>query len=462
LFLKDYQIEGIHRLFDRSQSLLCDEMGIGKTIQALVTAKYLLKAGIIDRVLIIVPAFLIGNWAHEMKKWLNAHPNVMTGSNYNVDLAKEFFWNIISYNKFTTVYQKGLLEVDRVFTLPGRVLLICDEAHKLSNTTNKSWLAVSKFKCDRLMLITGTPIYNKPENVFGLLKLLDSETPPYEEWEDTFCVTQRVTKCGTPVMRKFWDSKTRSWGRKNVMRIVGYKNLDLLSVILNRFMIKRTAKEVGLDLPEFHTKVIYYDHGIVKSKIDSTLDPDNAIVTVGNMLRLLNGIYEKQPITVHKTQVLREIIKIHEKHKIIIWVTEYRVGKMLADDLQKPHKDRIIGFHQGKLSMDTRYGLIDDWKASKDGILFLTIGSAGVGLNMVEGSTQIFYSLPFTYTEYAQACARLHRIGQTETVRNYVLVATGTIEEALWEMVKRKKDYTQSIEQGTVYQELYNKTLKLM
>ncbi|MDD5719965.1 MAG: SNF2-related protein, partial [Candidatus Krumholzibacteria bacterium] len=234
-----YQAEGIEFALGRRNTLIADEMGLGKTIQALGV----INALDIRRVLIVCPASLRINWAREARKWLCRRREICIVNEKNTVLAGA---EIVICN------------YDRVWDYWDRLaavhwdLLIGDEAHYLKNPKSqrakaslggmiktalgnkrKRGIAAS---AARLRLLTGTPILNKPIELYPLLKALDRERwgQAWLWYATRYCAATRQ-RVGRD--KEVWDTS-------------GASNLDELQRILRgTVMIRRRKMDVLKDLP---------------------------------------------------------------------------------------------------------------------------------------------------------------------------------------------------------------------
>ena len=159
-----------------------DEMGLGKTIQAIA---YMQLHPELRPVVVVVPASLKINWKREIEKWMttNFKVEVLKGRT-PYDLTGDIL--IINYDILTAWIAK-LLEFKPA-------LLIADEAHYAKNTTSQRAKALINLaeKIDKVILLTGTPVTNRPKELFPLLQMLDKNAWPnffryakqYCDWDD--------------------------------------------------------------------------------------------------------------------------------------------------------------------------------------------------------------------------------------------------------------------------------------
>ena len=172
----------VHTGAPHSGCLLAHEMGTGKTLQVVALLWTLLKQGpagtpAVRKAVIACPASLVGNWAAEIKKWLGAarlEPLVVEGGDKE---AKRMFedWSLPRQKRWTvlvTSFETLRANADVIASCTGGVdLLVCDEAHRLKNVRGdtQTVAALRRLRCDRRVLLTGTPIQNNLGEFFAVM-----------------------------------------------------------------------------------------------------------------------------------------------------------------------------------------------------------------------------------------------------------------------------------------------------
>ena len=169
--LMPFQEEGVEFLKAHKHALLADDMGLGKTAQAIVAANEL-KA---NKILVICPASVKIHWMHEFRKWTDK-PYALQIINKKSD--KIYFNTRITIINYDLVISKGIYNqlIHQEFGVG-----ICDEAHYLKNLTAKRTKAILGKKgilthCFCKWMLTGTPILNRPIELFPILRTLASHT----------------------------------------------------------------------------------------------------------------------------------------------------------------------------------------------------------------------------------------------------------------------------------------------
>lgn len=171
-----HQRAGVAFLVARPSALLADEMGVGKSRQALVAAQELFASRKIDRVLVLAPAAVRQSWRDEINKLEDQKchfiPCIYEPKNQTIYGAKTEFSHailpvlVLSYALFP---QKRHVEALEKWCKDGKTLLVCDESSFLKNRTAKQTKGAAQIasKCCYRWLLTGTPIANSPLDLYG-------------------------------------------------------------------------------------------------------------------------------------------------------------------------------------------------------------------------------------------------------------------------------------------------------
>jgi SNF2 family DNA or RNA helicase len=235
----DHQVEGIRKMMRMKSVLLADDMGLGKSIQALTVFVGDVIQGKGSTAIIVCPVSLRGNWADEIVKFTRI-PYMLLGEEINPTNGKvrslgprdrtrqivEFsLWNrpkILILN-----YEQVDAHLGELNALDVR-MAIFDEAHMIKNPESKRTKACLALKAERSLMLTGTPILNKVVELWPLFnRIAPTFFPNFYAFRNRYCVMG---------------------GYKN-KQITGTKNTKQLHDILSQIMIRRLKSEV-LDLPE--------------------------------------------------------------------------------------------------------------------------------------------------------------------------------------------------------------------
>lgn len=338
-------------------------------------------------------------------------------------------------------------------------MIIIDEVHKNlspSSQQGKQILRIKKNTGKKCMFLpmTGTPIVNKPTDLFTPLRLIDAhEINSYYKWNQQFCV----------------------YGGFGGHEIIGYKNLNQLKAVLQPNMIRRTKDQV-LDLPEKIELIEYVENTPYQNRLSQKVTADiiaqrehivQSLNPLSQMLRLrqVNGAPELVDLDLKldktylsknaKLKRLLEIVAdiIDRDEKVVIfsnWVEPLRtVYRFLKSKKYKvccftgTMKDEERQKHKKAFIEDPEYKII-----------LGTIGALGTTHTLTVANNVIFYDEPWTAADKQQAEDRIHRVGTTKKCNIYTLITKDTIDERVHKIVYSKATVSNYIVDGKL--DVYN------
>lgn len=412
--------------------LIGDEMGLGKTIQAI---------GIINndksirKALIIVPASLRLNWEKELKKWLvNKDLTIGIAKGSNVPDTDIVIINYDILNRHSDLIRS--IEWD---------LLVADESHKLKNgKAQRTKAVVGRWHKDpeknivpvnakRKVFLTGTPILNRPIELWTTLHYLDPEN-----WKSFWGFAKRY--CGAIQTKYGWD-------------LNGASNLDELQIKLRETVLVRRLKADVLaelpsktrqviELPQNGTAAAVKNEQKVLAKLNAVADKLEALKSVEpndfeeavRQLKTCTIEFEEISRVRHETAVakipaavnfINDILEDKPNYKLVVFAHHHDVVHGLKDGIGADKCVTLIGTDSDK----ARDKAVESFQNDPAVQVFIgTIGAAGVGLTLTAGSHVIFVELDWVPGNVTQAEDRVHRIGQNEAVLIQHLVVADTID----------------------------------
>lgn len=413
----DHQKEAIEKLAGSKRFILADDMGLGKTTSTIIAA---LETGA-KKILIVCPASLKINWQREIENYSDRSVYISEGKNFSI----EHDFVIVNYDILKNFYD--LKDKDNSLITKGNFdLIILDEAHYVSNGQAARTKLVNSFskKCERVWLLTGTPMTNRPMNYFNLLSLVES--PVSQNWMAyaiRYCQGYQFT-AGT---RKIWN-------------VTGASNLEELRDRTSRQVLRRLKTEV-LDLPE---KIITPVYLRLKSKLYEGLmgeyydwynkNPDESsslTVQFSKLMKVRQVIAEEK---IKDTIELAENILEQDK-KVIIFTNFTETLNRIADHFGK-QAVRL----DGSTSKPQRQYAVDQFQDNDKIKVFVgNVKAAGVGITLTAAEAVIINDLSFVPGDLAQAEDRAYRYGQKNSVSVYYPIFDNSIEAIIYDMVNRKK-----------------------
>jgi SWI/SNF-related matrix-associated actin-dependent regulator 1 of chromatin subfamily A len=397
----------------------------GKTIEALAW----LRAHPENRpVLIVCPATMRGTWAKEVAKWLgDTNPIILKSKDtYAFDPTRNVV--IINYD-IMDAWKESLLH-HRYNTM------IIDESHYIkSNKAKRSKAVVAlAHKSKHRILLTGTPVVNKPIDLFNQLNAIDPVA-----WGSYFNFGKRY--CGA---HQEWISD-----EKQVWMFDGATNLDELSERLkSTIMLRRTKEQVLPELPDKTRSVIdvEIDNWKAYTKLIDNMDGSNqppiAIFTELLMTMMRGKI---KPSIRYIDDVLSDV------DKLVVFCTHTE----MINALETKFADRGVVKIDGSVPVQKRTDIIEQFQTDPDTQLFLgNVQAAGMGITLTAASHSIFTELPWGPTILEQAEDRLHRLTQENAVNIYILNAVNTIDAHITDLIVHKKQIINMINDDMTFDTL--------
>ena len=427
-----YQKEGIRFAFAKGKSIIADEMGLGKTIQAIGTAELMMREKLIQSVLIVCPTSLKYQWKREIERFTGRQAHVIEGlhtkrvAQYQLDVP----YKIISYNSACNdIKILGRLDTD---------LLVMDEVQRLKNWNTQISMAMRRVESQYAVILSGTPLENKLEELYSVM-----------EFADNFC------------LGPFWRFKAENIVCDETGKVLGYQNLNRVGDMARQRLVRRTKKQVALQMPKRQDKILLVpmtkeqreDHDSLRSIVKqivtkwqrmhflSEKDRNRLMLCLSQMRMLCDSTYILDQKTRHDTKVdeaMNIIASILETdgEKVVVFSQWERMTRLIAKELEQ----RGIGFEylHGGVPSAQRGKLITNFADSAESRVFLSTDAGSTGLNLQAASTIINLDLPWNPAVLEQRIARIYRLGQQRNVQVINLVAASTIEEQMLDKLRFK------------------------
>lgn len=444
--LYPYQKVGAKFLHERAGAILADAPGVGKTAQAI--AMLLLNKRARPAV-VVVPATLKTNWVREFFMWSGIEEKiaVVGGRKTNTEIIYDIYESDIIIINYDILVNWA----DKLAELRPQVL-IADEAHKLKTMTTKRYKAFKALRnaSKKVVFLTGTPILNRPIELFPLLHLVDPD-----RWHDEFWYAKRYCAAYQKEIRL---PKARQKNGKKTMLVwdkSGASNIDELFKITRDIILRRTKKDVLKDLPD---KVripvaLPIDDTEMKKYISVLEETIRAIVDGRSKGETHHALLQvevlKQECARIKVNGAIEWIEdfLETGEKLVLFATHHAVIESVKEKF--PTNSVVL---TGNSSQKQRQDAIDRFQNDPSINLFIgNVQAAGVGITLTASSSVAFWEFGWTPGEMEQAEDRVHRIGQnSESVSAWYLVAEGTIDEKIISLLESKRQIVEAVTDGTV------------
>ncbi|XP_046993457.1 DNA repair and recombination protein RAD54B-like isoform X2 [Schistocerca americana] len=419
-----------------SGAILADEMGLGKTLQCVTLVWTLLKQGpyggrpIIRNALIVTPSSLVGNWEKEFQQWLGRgkiHTFIVNQKNKPADFKNNANANVmlISYEMFSRYYDDiEKYEFD---------LLICDEGHRLKNSTIKIYVMLSKLQCKRRILLTGTPVQNDLQEFYTLVNFVNPGVlGPLSDFRKIYeapIVASRQPEAGTEI------------------RLHGEQRAAELNHKTSWFILRRTQDLIDKILPIKHELVLFCCLSQLQEELEMKL-----------MHMLSSEILETCPRNSGKLIIVLRLLQyLRQTKERVVFVSYYTQTLDLMAQLCENYGYKYCRL-DGSTACSQRQTVVDNFNSasSKYFIFLLSARAGGIGLNLTGASRLILFDSDWNPATDLQAMSRIWRDGQSKPVFIYRLLSVGTIEEKIFQRQISKTDLS-----GTVVDPQNNSTIRL-
>jgi superfamily II DNA or RNA helicase len=436
-----FQVETVRKVLKqfRGRVLLADEVGLGKTVEAGLALKEYLLRGMVERVLILVPASLVGQWHEEMTTKFG----IEFATTHDALLHRDppAFWS-----QPRIIASIAAARLSRHFELVTRTpadLVIVDEAQHLKNRSSRNWQLVDALQKRFLLLLSATPVENSLVELYNLLTLLK---PGMFKTEKEFRLSYVQT--GHPRLPV---------------------NRDRLRDLMRDVMIRNTRALVDVRLPPRHALTIRIDpapdesgcyqelsrlirqmrqeehahHRLALHHLLQAAGSSPAAVTAAldrfvknDLSTEWQGLRERYAAvpTTAKIEALLEIMDRNPTEKKMVFV-HFRETLEMLDRLLSARHTAFARF-DGHLTGPQKDRAIEQFRT--EATVLLCTESGGEGRNVQFCNTLINFDLHWNPQAIEQRIGRLHRIGQQRDVFVFNLAVRGTIEDRILTILDEK------------------------
>ncbi len=455
--LYPYQLEGVSRLLATGRLLLADDMGLGKTAQAIAACHALWAAGRVQRGLLIVPASLKPQWLREWQLFTDAPAALVEGGAAQRHAA----YRSQRRGFLIANYEQVLRDLEAMHAWRPDIVVL-DEAQRIKNWATKTAAYVKKLEPPYRLVLTGTPMENRLEELASLL-----------DWVDDLALEPKWRLAP-------WHSAAVDGKRE----VAGARHLDTLRQRLAHCVVRRVRKDVLAQLPPRTDTVVPV--AITEeqaSQHDALNQPIAQLVAIGRQrpltqaqfLRLMsllttqriicNGLAQldfaqlwpqlaavgrpesallgslSSPKLLELREILAQVV-VHQGRKVVVFsqwrrmltLAHWAVGDVLGDA-----GVRAVFFtgHEGTRRRTQNLVDLHDDPATR--VLFAT-DAGGVGLNLQHAaSCCINLELPWNPAVLEQRIGRIYRLGQKRPIDVYNLVTQDSIEARIAALIADKR-----------------------
>lgn len=451
-----YQMQAAEAVRDLEYAALFHEQGLGKTKIGVDVALSWLKREIVDSVLIVTKRSLIANWASEI-----ATHTFFEARQLSQDRSANFF----AFNSPARLYlaHYEILKSEekrlRLFQKTRKLGVILDEAHKIKNPDADLTKAVQALSSGfvRRVIMTGTPIANRPYDIWSQIRFLDGGASLGESFQEF--------RAGLDLSNDLAEDRRA--------RDIFEERLTAIFRKIESFTVRETKASAAIELPEKSVANVtvemeakqkaLYERFRIELSADIVKDGvpvvDDAEAVLKRLLRLVQVasnpalVDESYSGTPGKLSEAERLIASAAAlgEKTIVWTSFVDNAEWLS---QKLSRFGSVVVH-GALTMDQRNRAIETFKHDPEVlVLIATPGAAKEGLTLTVANHAIFFDRSFALDDYLQAQDRIHRISQSRRCFVWNLIAADSVDEWV-DMLLAAKHLAAQLAQGDIDQVEY-------
>lgn len=435
-----YQVETVKRVlkYFHGRVLLCDEVGLGKTIEAGMLMKEYLLRGMVKNILILTPAPLVSQWQEEMQQKFSI--DFITSEDTLLQTDAEGFWRkkFIIASIHTAKGSKNFSKVASRFY----DLVIVDEAHHLKNRKTLTWKLVNEIKKRFIFLLTATPVQNNLIELYNLITLLK---PGQFKTEKLF--KQEYLHKGnvqSPLHKEKLKNMLRDVIIRNTRSAIDLKlpkrfasTLRLKPTEIERTIydnVTNLARDISTSVSLPLVQLLLREAGSSPFALKNTLISLKAKskVNISSIVQLIQLIDEVGEIS--KGNALLDIVAKNPNEKKVVF-TQYLKSMDYVTSLLIKRDIRFVTF-RGDMPATEKDKAIRSFKENIP--VLVSTESGGEGRNLQFCNTLVNFDLPWNPMRIEQRIGRIHRIGQTRDVFIFNLSVHNTIEDHIINIMENK------------------------
>jgi SNF2 family DNA or RNA helicase len=416
----------------RTNLLLADKCGLGKTVSAIEIVKHYLTRSDDDsnirtgQILIVCPKRVREQWVEELAQQDTRPTRILESPNAPyVGYCVTHFEALSKLTK-NPAFRKVLWDV-----------MIVDEAHYICNRSAQRTTLIKSIRAIRKIAMTGTPMEKDPSQLWSICNWLYPDTfKSYWAFRNHFVLTE-----------------TSPWG--NYEKVVGAKNVDQLANLLRPFTLRRTKEEVAPQLPpkiigrvpvrmdaeqERVYKKVKNAKDLVVNLEDGSTNPlivQSALTQILALQRIasLPEAHFSLKIGSAKFEWLKGYLEDNPDETVVIFTRFVDTAKYIADHISMSERDLYIG------GSDRPLAFLNGQKR----LLVGTIAMMGEGQNYQRAKTAIFFEQDWSTIKMSQAYDRIHRIDITESKNIILLESKNTVDGLILDAIDHKWSETEMV-----------------
>ena len=410
--LYKHQIDALERTKNFNKVAYYHDMGLGKTFTGAEKLKQLNE----NVNLVICQKSKIKDWIEHFKTNYDFVIYDLTNKNeYNDFLFAKRYQRVIGVINYDLVFRRQ--ELQKLNLIDFTMML--DESSMIQNSTAKRSKYVLKLKAKNVILLSGTPVGGKYENLLTQIKLLGWNISKRDYWNRY--VNYEMVQYG--------------FNGPLIPKVTGYKNIDELKNNLKFFGADFLKTDEVLDLPEQNFTIVNVNVSkeykqFMKYKC-LAVDDETQLIGDNPLKSLLYSRMLCSTFSREKLKAFEDLINSTDDRLIVFYNFDKELQKLKSIISNRP-----ISIVNGQVKD------LNAYENENNSITFIQYQAGAMGLNLQKANKIIYYSLTLSSELYEQSKKRIHRIGQKQPCFYYILQCNKSVEVKILNTLQQRKDYT--------------------
>lgn len=422
MILYQHQRDALEAVKDLNRVAFYHDMGLGKTYTG-AEKMHQLDARVN---LIICQKSKIQDWLDHFREYYRQYEiwDLTNKSGY------EMFLNDYDYGHWMNGYPAmlGVINYELAWRRPElqqleKFTLLLDESSLIQNEQTKRSRFILKLKALNVILLSGSICGGKYELLWSQMHLLGWKISKSMYWQQ-YVETHYEDVNGFPLQV-----------------IDGYKNVDRLKRKMRDHGCHFLKTDEVIDLPDqIHQKIyVMCSQKYLKFKKDRVITvADKELVGDTTLKKML---YERQLCGQYSPEKLKAFVDLIQStnERVIVF---YNFNFEL-DEMQRILMDEDFMIHLRFSVVNGEIKALQNYETKEDSITFIQYQAGAYGLNLQKACRIIYFTPPLSSELFEQSLKRIHRIGQKNSCFYYYLICRGSVEEKIYEVLGKRKDYTE-------------------
>ena len=446
-----YQLEGVQYAVEKKRCILGDQLGLGKTLQAICTVVKAHREAVIYGesfpTLVVCPAALKVNWQREFKKFAGLNAIILDDSNRQTwhsfydckkadgsPLCEVFITNYESLKKFFVkrvseggkLTMKGILFDERVNLFKS---VIIDESHKCkSGKTQQGKFVEGICKGKRFVLaLTGTPVVNNNTDLIQQLKILGrlEDFGGYSRFVERYCDGPKQASNVKELNWRLWNCCFFRREKSKVLTQLPDKTRQYLQIDITNMKEYQSAES---DIVKYLKQYKNASDAQVQRSMNG------AVMVKMGLLKQISARGKIKAVS----EFIHDVIDGGEKLIVFGYLKE------VIAELKKEFPNAVTV--TGSDNISQKQFAVDSFQNNPDcKLIILNYKSGGTGLTLTASSRVAFIEFPWTFSDCEQAEDRAHRNGQKNNVNCYYFLGKDTIDKYMYDVIQTKKNIANGV-----------------